>query len=232
MCPASSAVSMRGCLFADFEAVTHPARGRRWALDAIVLSDRDLRHQLSDPDGSASRAARDRSAALASARRLVSPGRACRCLCRSDWPGGDFRLCAVFTAATTMGWSQEDWRIEKKEAFEMTNLPVAVLGDPSRDATCACGSGSSIQGAGGRLAGHAGLAGDHVDPGRLGQAVGRRELGVPAPQRRRRRRLRRPRQSRLHLVGELPAQLRRPELRLDRHPGRGRGVHHRHRPGA
>jgi thiosulfate dehydrogenase (quinone) large subunit len=31
-----------------------------------------------------------------------------------------------------MGGSQEDWQIEKKEAFEMTNLPVAVLGDPAK----------------------------------------------------------------------------------------------------
>jgi thiosulfate dehydrogenase [quinone] large subunit len=31
-----------------------------------------------------------------------------------------------------MGGSQGDWRVEKKEAFEMTNLPVAVIGDPAK----------------------------------------------------------------------------------------------------
>jgi len=33
-----------------------------------------------------------------------------------------------------MGGSQGDWRIEKKEAFEMTNLTVAVIGDPAKRA--------------------------------------------------------------------------------------------------
>jgi thiosulfate dehydrogenase (quinone) large subunit len=31
-----------------------------------------------------------------------------------------------------MEGSQRDWRIEKKEAFEMTNLPVSVIGNPAK----------------------------------------------------------------------------------------------------
>src|SRR6202044_1709639 len=44
----------------------------------------------------------------------------------------DLRPCAGLTPAATIKGSQGDWRIEKKEAFEMTNLPVSVIGDPAK----------------------------------------------------------------------------------------------------
>jgi thiosulfate dehydrogenase [quinone] large subunit len=38
----------------------------------------------------------------------------------------------MLTPTATMGGSQRDWRIEQKEAIPMTNLLVAVIGDPAK----------------------------------------------------------------------------------------------------